>query len=268
MGSVLFSIIVVSFNEEKNIVSTIDSILKQKCEDYEIIVKDAMSKDNTIKVIPPSNKIRIVESSDMGIYDGMNQAIDLSSGEYVSFMNCGDIFFDDDVLDIMKKAIMSSGKRNVIYYTNYVRNGIVFRSPKTLSDFHLYKSPLNHQSMFISRNLFSQFGLYDTRYRILADYHFTLKVYRSSKNNLEYIDITSCKYLGGGFSESTDNKKLKKQEYDTIRAEYFTNKQRKKFDIWLFFSLRALRQKIISDSSPKIIRRIYRFIVNQFNKLG
>ena len=81
-----FSIIVVSFNAGQTISNTINSILSQTFHDYEIVVKDGLSKDDTLKCIPKSEKIRVYSQDDCGIYDAMNQAIDLSTGKYVCFL--------------------------------------------------------------------------------------------------------------------------------------------------------------------------------------
>ena len=95
MNKPFFSIVVVSLNAETTIAKTINSVLKQTCEDYEIIVKDGLSKDNTIKNIPQSEKIKVYEKADKSIYDAMNQGIEYANGKFICFLNCGDYFADD-----------------------------------------------------------------------------------------------------------------------------------------------------------------------------
>ena len=78
-----FSIITVSLNAETLIERTLSSILKQSFSDYEIIIKDGMSIDQTIQYIPDDTRIKVYVKPDNGIYDAMNQAIDKSSGDYL-----------------------------------------------------------------------------------------------------------------------------------------------------------------------------------------
>jgi len=87
MYDVTFSIIVVSLNAEKTIGITLNSILEQTCTDYEIVIKDGKSKDNTLGMIPENEKIRIYSESDRSVYDAMNQALDYAKGKFIIFMN-------------------------------------------------------------------------------------------------------------------------------------------------------------------------------------
>ena len=88
----LFSIIVVSLNAGEELLHTIDSILKQTEQGYEIIVKDGFSSDGSIEQLPSDDRIRLFQQKDKSIYDAMNQAVQYASGEYYLFMNCGDYF--------------------------------------------------------------------------------------------------------------------------------------------------------------------------------
>ena len=102
----MISIITVCYNEERAIDDTIKSVFDQTYTDYEYIIKDAGSTDATVeKARKWENRFKeknipfkIVSGTDRGIYDGMNQGVEASSGEYVNFMNAGDRFFSDDVL--------------------------------------------------------------------------------------------------------------------------------------------------------------------------
>ena len=103
----MISVITVCYNAEKEIEKTIKSVLKQTYMDYEYIFIDGKSKDNTLEVInryiPEFEKkgirIKLVSEEDQGIYDAMNKGVKHASGEWINFMNAGDCFHDEYVLE-------------------------------------------------------------------------------------------------------------------------------------------------------------------------
>lgn len=262
--NILFSIITVSYNAEDTIKKTIDSITSQKYEQYELIVKDGMSNDRTIELIPNSPKINMIAKSDLGIYDAMNQAACMAKGKYLIFMNCGDIFANDDVLKNIAKIITSEDEKYDVYYGDYMVGNITYQQTEKMTDFYLFRTPLCHQSMIINRKKFFEMGIYNINYRILADYDFTLKCWMYKKS-FKHIKIVVCNYLGGGVSESKEGSIIKEIERNSILKKYYSYKKRIKYNIILMLSLRKLRIWIFSGNCPQFIRATYRKVVNIFN---
>ncbi len=259
-----FSIICVSYNEEKNIVPTINSVLGQTFDDYEIIVKDACSKDNTVKNIPDDERIKIYVTEDKGIYYGMNEAIGYASGKYLLFLNCGDCFADENVLANIYCVAKNLNFAKSIIYGNYIRKNIHKKQPSKITDFYLYRTPMCHQTMFFSKNIFIDF-LYDTEYIVLADYDLTIKCLKNGVRFI-YVDNDVSNYLGDGFSESEKTKKIIEDEYRKITSKYYSKTKRTRYKTKIFFTFKGLRKKIASDKSPFIIRKIYRKLVNFVNQ--
>ncbi|MBQ7288438.1 MAG: glycosyltransferase [Clostridia bacterium] len=259
-----FSIIVVSFNAEKLIEETIRSVLMQDFADFEIVVKDACSTDMTLDKIPKDDRIFTYVSKDSGIYFGMNEAISHAKGKYLLFLNCGDVLAAPDILSTIYETAKTKDEKITVIYGDYSRDGIRAKQPSVLSKFYLYRTPLCHQTVFFSNALFKQFGLYDTQYRILADYDFTLKTFLG---NAEYIYCPTVvsNYLGGGVSESKQGIEIKTRERKKICHIYFSNNEQKKYSFLLKLSMRKFRQKIVV-SSPQLIRRLYRGLVNIINR--
>ena len=110
MKKITFSIIVVCLNAGQELLRTVDSILGQTYPHFEIIVKDGMSSDGFVEKLPGDERIRVVRQKDKGIYDAMNQAIPLVSGDYVLFLNCGDYFYNEKVLEKTGAWISHPGK--------------------------------------------------------------------------------------------------------------------------------------------------------------
>ena len=93
-----FSIIVVCLNPGPKLNQTLDSILSQTYPSFEIIVKDGGSRDGSIETMREDRRIRLYQESDHSIYEAMNQAVSHVTGDYILFLNCGDLFYDNEVL--------------------------------------------------------------------------------------------------------------------------------------------------------------------------
>ena len=262
LDTVVFSIIIVSLNAQNTIMKTIDSVLIQEFRDFEIVVKDGCSTDNTLAYIPYSNKIKLVKQIDDGIYDAMNQAVKYASGRYLLFLNCGDVFASKKVLqNVYNLSVLN---KDYVIYGDYIRNEVLFRQPRKLSKKYLYRTPLCHQTMFFPRSFFNAVGLFDIDLQICADYDLTLKAFVKGCD-YRHVDIIICDYLGGGVSEILKNNERKNNEINKIRREYFSRKDLLIYSLYMSLSLFYIRKILISDSSPKIIRNIYRFIINTVN---
>ena len=258
----LFSIITVCYNAEKIIRDTVQSALNQSCTDYEIIVKDGISKDNTLQMIPKSEKVRIVSKKDNGIYDAMNQAIEVATGDYLIFMNCGDAFANIDVLQYVKEKLEHNSID--ILYGNYIVDSVLRCQPEKLNGFYLYRTPLCHQSMIVRKQLFEEVGMYDCKYRILADYDFTLKSWKMGRKFL-HLELPVCTYLGGGVSESAEGIEIKEKERKEILKKNYSLGERIKYNLILVCSLRKLRIWLMSGNAPEWFEKMYRRMANKMN---
>lgn len=105
-----FSIITVTYNAEKVLEDTIQSVISQTYHHVEYIIVDGASKDDTLSIIDRyrSRIHTVVSEPDKGLYDAMNKAISLASGDYLCFLNAGDCFHEDDTLQQMVHSIHGS----------------------------------------------------------------------------------------------------------------------------------------------------------------
>ena len=266
-----FTVITASYNPGDALLTTVRAVLEQSFSDYEMIIKDGGSSDSSLEGLPSDGRIRTVCEPDTGIYDAMNRATELARGKYIVFMNCGDVFYDKSVLSdiydfITEKAgeAASEPSPSVIVYGDCVLDGAIKKQPKKMTDFYLYRSPLNHQTMFFGKGVFEKHGNYNTALKVRADHELTVRAYREGSAFL-HIDRVICLYEGGGFSESDRNREQRRSDLEYIRKTHFTPKQRRAFDTQLFLGVTALRKKLASPSSPKWLRRFYRTVSNLFN---
>lgn len=217
----LFSIITVSLNAQDTIADTINSVLMQDFDDYEIIVKDGCSTDNTVKMIPDSCKIRVIVEKDTGIYNAMNQAIKEARGDFLLFLNCGDTLYSNDVLSSVAKIAESQSDRNCIIYGNIYQTLYgEYKYPSKVKKGRFYFSSLPHQASYFGKDVFERVGLYDETMRIAADRAYFLDC-KIKKVRFAYLDKTLCKFVNGGVSETPKGREIARQEMKkVIRSRY------------------------------------------------
>lgn len=216
-----FTVVVVSRNAGEKIKETLDSVLKQSCADYEVVVKDCLSQDNTISFIPDDYSIHVYSENDSSVYDGMNQAINHCVGKYLIFMNCGDLFANEDILKKTKEFILEYIPNDeAIIYGDYIKDNKLFKQASRINTTKIVKEGLCHQTVFFHKNLFKSYGNYDIEMKICADYEFLARLY-VAKVSFYHLPFAVCRYQGGGISEQKDNLPLVRKEGNTIRQRYF-----------------------------------------------
>lgn len=254
MQEKFFSIIVVALNPGEKLLHTLESIVKQSFQDYEIILKDGGSTDGSLEMLEKNGflashpQIRVEKSLDRGIYDAMNQALQLAAGRFFLFLNCGDYLYHEGVLEEVAAAIRKEDKKKetaAIYYGNQfnrLQNTQVYSAPK-INDFTCYRNVPCHQVCFYSAGLFAKRG-YHLRYRIRADYeHFLYCIYERKARSC-YLPLIVASYEGGGFSETAENRKQSAAEHREITALYLGRGKAAKYRLLMWLSLAPLRTKL------------------------
>lgn len=224
-----------------------------------------MSIDKTIDYIPRDPRIRVFVTRDLGIYDAMDEALAQASGRYICFLNCGDVFANYSVLKSIYDASLAR-PGPVIFYCDFIDKDIFKTSVNRLNGFTLYKNPLNHQSMFYSRDVFSLCGTFDTGFKVMADYEFTLRAFFAGIKYV-YCNIVAVRYEGGGFSESAIGAKQGRLEYNQIQAKYFSRWERVIYETLLVFSLREVRRRLMQNKKLYYFQKSYQRLANIINRI-
>lgn len=219
-----FSIITVSLNAESLIADTLNSALSQTFKDFEIVVKDGGSKDKTLEMIPSDERIRVIQKNDKGIYEGMNQAIAEAKGKYLIFMNCGDLFYDNTVLENAYE-ILKDGEDRILYGKRFSEDIGVVDYPVNLKKRHFYYSTICHQASFIPKSAFEKIGYYDESLKISSDWEFFLDAFIGGVK-YEYCDKIFCSFLSGGVSETEKGKKISDAERKLIKKTRFSTAEK------------------------------------------
>lgn len=223
--SPLFSIITVTYNAAETLPATLASVKEQSCKLYEYIVMDGVSKDNTVQLATDANipNARIISSPDKGLYDAMNKAIDVASGEYLIFLNAGDAFHSPDTLQKIADVIMNHDFPGIVYGQTQLVNA----NRQRIGDRHLTAPEeltlksfaegmlVCHQAFIALRRIV---GHYDLRYRFSADYEWCIRCLQHSRNNV-YIPHTIIDYLSEGLT--TANRKASLKERFKIMCYYY-----------------------------------------------
>lgn len=263
--NITFSVIVVCLNPGDKLNETLDSILSQTYGDYEIVVKDGGSTDGSIQAMREDEHIYLYTEKDTGIYDAMNQAVAHADGDFVIFMNCGDVFHHDTVLaEAAERIRQEKTKENLVLYgdTFSHKNGVLITSPPVIDGFACYRNIPCHQSCFYATDLCRN-KPYDLQYRIRADYDHFLWCFYKAKARMIYLDMPVSSYEGGGYSESKENRKRDKAEHQQITASYMSRKELFKYRAVLWCTLAPLRRalaesKLFSGVYHKMKRVLYR----------
>lgn len=228
-----FSVITVCLNPGEKLYATLESVLSQTYEDVEVILKDGGSSDGSVErwlqeneSRPGREKIRVFSEKDKGIYDAMNQAAARAEGDFLIFLNCGDVFRDEKVLERTagvleeEKAAGADMDRMVLYGDTFSeKNEVTIASAPRITGFTCYRNIPCHQSCFYSAWLCRE-KPYDLQYRIRADYdHFLWCFYRAGAK-MRRMDFPVSSYEGGGFSESRENRIRDRQEHRQIAESY------------------------------------------------
>lgn len=268
---VKFSIIVVCLNAGNGLKRTIDSILSQTCEDYEIIVKDGMSGDGSVEALPESERMQIYRKEDQGIYDAMNQAVEKVQGEYVYFLNSGDVFHDKDVLARVKQqmdrkeaedALVKEEAEYIFYGDIYEQlTGEPVASNPSMDAFGCYRNVPCHQACFYDAGLMRR-KQFDIRYRVRADYEHFLWCFFKGEAKTVYLPVTIADYEGGGFSETKANRKRSADEHKEITGKYMAKKQILKYRMLMLLTLSGVRTRLARNRMTaavynRIKRRLY-----------
>ncbi len=266
-----FSIIVVCLNAGEKLHSTLKSILKQTETDYEVVIKDGGSTDGSTEQVMQDEKIRLITQRDKGIYDAMNQAVGYAGGEYLFFLNCGDCFYDERVLETVKRFLVekeSSGetekRQPYIFYGNIKEQltGALVQSNPEMDDFGCYRNVPCHQACFYSRELLTERG-FDLSYKVRADYEHFLWSYYRAKARTVYMPVIVTVYEGGGFSETAQNRKLSAAEHREIVGKYMPPAKVRRYKWIMLLTLSGLRtflarSKVTAGAYNRIKKCLYK----------
>lgn len=200
------SIITVNLNNKDGLQKTIDSVISQTYKDFEWIIIDGGSTDGSKELIENySDYVSYwVSEPDKGIYNAMNKGIKQAHGEFLQFLNSGDIYIDNKTLEKVESHL--DNEDIVFGYAvtidkKYKKRRVNIRH-ELISCYDLTRDTINHQCAFIRKELFNKYGFYEEKYNIVSDWKFFFDVIAIHRCSTKHINLDVVVYDTAGISQT------------------------------------------------------------------
>ncbi len=249
------SIITVNYNNKDGLIKTVSSVINQSWQEFEYIIIDGGSTDGSKEYLESQKQYfnYWVSEKDSGVYNAMNKGIVNSNGDYLLFLNSGDILYDAQVLkdavDKLKTEI-SFACGHLYYEINNEK--IIRKHPDTMSFSYLVSNTVSHPSTFIKKTMFDKYGLYNEENKIVSDWEFFFKALGLNGESFQKLDSIITNFDMTGISSSQiDNVKIEKQKVLKKYLPYVFNNEK---DNYIFDKFRETNKRFkylqIIDEKP------------------
>lgn len=266
-GVPLVSIITVSFNSEKYIAETIESVLKQEYTNIEYVIIDGGSNDNTLAIIKKyepqfKGRMKWISEPDKGIYDAMNKGISKSSGSIIGLLNSDDYLTKDSIRKVVniyntnndKEYFVISGLMSRVDLngnTIYVKK---HHSYQKFSQLIKQATPISHPALFVPKVVYEKYGYFDTSLKILADYEFILRIFYSGVDFI-LADEVITHFREGGISD----KNIMRRTLESYKARKKYMSTSLNIKQTLKFLVTRVKGKISTMLPSSVIKSFYNY---------
>lgn len=201
------SLLLTTYNAAQNLPITLKSIQNQTYEAIEVVIVDGCSTDGTVELIKDfavnsSLEVKWLSEPDKGLYDAMNKAYNLSTGDIIAV--CNDRLIERDSVATFVEAIESAGSDCVGAHSDLV----YVEGEKIIRGWHMGQGTIRqgwmpgHPALFLKREIYEKYGQYDITYRCAADYEFMVRFLKDDKNKLVYLPKVLISMFYGGTSNA------------------------------------------------------------------
>lgn len=263
------SIITINLNNAEGLKKTINSVLSQTFKDYEYIIIDGCSTDDSKELIEQyANELSYwVSEKDNGIYHAMNKGIKVAKGEYIWFLNSGDWICNS----LVAEKFVENANDDIVYanwYHNYSDGRIledVFPDIVTFN-FLAFEYSLPHQASLIKKSLFDKVGLYDENLRMVSDWKFYLQAIFIEQCRYVHKKMFVVHYNKEGLSSNPANNALQQKERELVLESHFRNflylreknilkplQNKSKFLAFIFKHYKAVRRRLHFQNKLKAL---------------
>ena len=231
------SIITINRNNAKGLEKTMCSVATQTITGFEYLVIDGASTDDSFEVIKANESkfahLKWLSEPDTGIYNAMNKGLRMASGDYIQILNSGDCLASEDVTEKMIAALEKTGNPSVLY-GNMVKcfpdgRRLVDRSfcGNEITMLGMYLGTLNHDPVYVRRDLFEKYGYYDESLKIVSDWKWYMQALILGDEKPQYVDLdvtlfdmTGISEVNLGLRDAEKRKELEKLIPQPILADY------------------------------------------------
>ncbi len=260
----LITVITVCFNSAKTIEKTLQSILNQTYSNYEYLVIDGASKDDTLKILESykdvfGGRLRVISEKDDGIYDAMNKGIKNSNGQLIGILNSDD-YYSNNTLQLVAEKYAECKYEYIVINGDMERisenEDVVFRYHFTEEQIK-NKEYFGHPSMFAAKSVYDKIGLYNQEYKLAADGEWQYRVHEDESVKYVLCDAVFNHMREGGAS---DNPKYIKQWFkERVKMKLAYNKG-SKFSVYKQESFAVVKTCIKTAMPKKIHSVLYRIL--------
>lgn len=223
-----FSIITVTYNADKVLERTIQSVVSQTYQNIEYLIIDGNSKDKTLNIVEKYKKHihQVISEPDKGLYDAMNKGIHLATGDYLCFLNAGDKLHENNTIQCMVDTLKGLKDLPDVMYGQTIivdEKGIFLRkrrleAPEKLNWKSFQEGMLVCHQAFFAKSELAQKEPYNLSYRFSADIDWCIRIMKRSKI-LYHTHITIIDYLNEGMT--TQNHKASLKERFLIMCKHY-----------------------------------------------
>jgi glycosyltransferase involved in cell wall biosynthesis len=224
---VKISIVIPTFNSEKFLKNTLDSILSQTYKNYEVIICDNFSKDKTRSIVKyyskSCKKIRFFQKVDSGVAEALNFGFSKAKGQLLCWLNSDDLYFHNNILNIISQTYKKNKFDFIVgNFVNINEQNKIIKSfysfiPKNKIKYYFYYNQIFTGSLFFSKDVYKKFNCFDISYKYAFEYEIIFFLLKNFKGH--YInEFLSCfRILPTALSS---NKILLKKEMCALLKKY------------------------------------------------
>lgn len=215
------SIVIATFNACKTITQALESVQQQSFKDWECLVVDGASKDDTVSIVETfcrkDHRFRYISEPDKGIYDAFNKGWQTAKGEWILYLGADDFLFPNGLAELMKHA----GEADVIYGDCELR---FERTKRIRGNLPLscirHRLPACHQSFAMKRSAIEKLGGFNLEYKVYGDFDLIQRAYMAGFTFKETKAVISSFSVGG---VSSDNISAEAERYRVMKNNKSTN---------------------------------------------
>ena len=242
------TIITVNFNNASGLQKTMKSVLEQTYQSIQYVVIDGASTDDSVQVIKGfehHQNLQWISEPDSGIYNAMNKGIRQASGNYLLFINSGDVLEKSDVIEHTVGQIQNNSAFVGCDLLLDTDEGLVKKShPEEIRFGYLISRTIFHPSTFIRRDLFDTYGLYNESNKIVSDWEFFFKTIGLHGESFQKIGYTLTRFDMTGISSNPENKQQIKDEKDRVISNHVSSMKNNAFDAFLFEQYKSPNKRV------------------------
>lgn len=223
------SIVTINRNNAAGLEKTLQSVASQTCKEFEYIVIDGASTDESVEVIKRYESqfahLKWVSEPDKGIYNAMNKGIRMATGDFIQILNSADCLATPEVTGKMLAELERQGEPSILYgdmvkcFPDGRKMVDKCFAGQEITMLGMFTGTLNHDPAYIRRELFEKYGYYDETLKIVSDWKWYLQTIIISGEKPQYVDMNVTLFDMTGISET--NKELDKLERKQVLGQLF-----------------------------------------------